>query len=156
MSDQYQPPYQEQQRFNDPYGQSAHEGTIEETIHRTATKRVNHSRSREIFTPGTLRESWCDLRCHRHSPGCRRPGVHVHDSQFGGNLQITQLSRALTSTQAEVNQDDNRLTGQVSKMGDAIGEYQWSQRVQPGVSQYFTGADGQPHTFLIPCAEKSQ
>src|SRR5215831_8299340 len=49
MTNQHEP-YQGQQFYN-PYGQSHDEGTIEETIRRTATKRIDHSRrpGREIF-----------------------------------------------------------------------------------------------------------
>ena len=149
--------YEPYQQFRTPYGQSHDEGTIEETIHRTATKRVDHSRrpGREIFT----------------SPG--RAGIIValmamvisaaaltftFMSRSSAELQISQLRNQVATMSQQL---QNAKTANTSTVDGLTGKVNAMAPVVNGIavfgmvcSQDLTNANGQPAVFLFPCAQK--
>lgn len=156
MANQYQPPYHDQQQFTDPYGQDFREGTIEEHIHKTATKRMNHSRTpgREIFTaPGVSGKAGMIFGIIGMVLAAAALAF-TFMSRSSTDSELTQLHTALTTMQVQVNQDDTKLSGQVSRLGNTVGTLSGMAAFNQACQQYFTGTDGQPHTYVVPCAEK--
>jgi hypothetical protein len=134
-------------------------GYMEETVRRTATKGINHSRTPEpnLFNRPTL--------FHKASFAIGVVGLIVGAaalvlslmSKSSTEAQIGQLRDQLASTQASVRADVangsnnlNNLAGKVSNMGQAVDSL---EQYNGACSMDFTGPSG-PAVYWLPCTDQ--
>lgn len=150
-------PYQ--QYYQDPYGQNSREGTVEEHIHRSATRRISDSRTPHVSgTPS--------------SPSSGKTGLILGIAgtaglavalvalfmflSYKGSVtgQLTQMRQALTQAQtaaqrAQAAADSYRtLPKEVTSMGNQLGTL---ASFSLTCSTDLTGPNG-PAQFYFPCS----
>jgi hypothetical protein len=159
---QFHDPFQQGQQFHDPYGQSQHEGMVEEHIHRTATKRINHSRTplRDVFErPGltgrvavlvglagilVAAAALTLLMLYKGSAQAQMSQVQHQLATMSQQLQAAQEANATSY---------NGLSGKVSALGTAVGNL--NAAVSPWsltCAQALESQDG-PGTYYFPCSD---
>ena len=148
-----------QQYHNPAYGESRDEGTIEETIHRRAVKRMDHSRS-----PGRMPEV-----CAPHGRGSIIVALiavvvsaaaltFTFVSRSSADSQISQLRAAIATMQRQQSQANGKMSGQVrdlsGKISSAGSVLAMLSPYGMICSQYLTGPNGGPQTFYFPCVNQ--
>lgn len=157
MPDEYPyPNQQQQQQFYDPrYGQSHDEGTIEETIHRTASKRINRSRTpvRDVFErPGKIAAIVGVLGIMVAAAALAVTLV----SRSSDNAQISQMRGQLAAMSQEFQDSQHAnagsytgLSGKVNALSTAMST--WDGTWSLTCAQALESQDG-PGTYYFPCS----
>jgi hypothetical protein len=155
MNRYYDEPYQRQQ-YQNSYGESRDEGTIEETIRRTATKRIDHSRrpGRDIFTPSKAGIIVALVAMVISAAAFTFTFV----SRSSTDSQISQLRADIATMQRQQSQANGKMSGQVrdlsGKISSASSVLAMLSPYGMICSQYLTGPNGGPQTFYFPCVHQ--
>jgi hypothetical protein len=156
MSQYYDEPPQGQQQYRTPYGESRDEGTIEETIHRRAVKRMDHSRSPgrmpEVFTSRGRGGVIVALIAMAVSAAAL---TFTFVSRSSADTQISRLQSQVATMNSELARTAdtstvNGLTGKVTSLENAMGAVGQFSTI---CSQDLTGPNG-PAQFFFMCTDQ--
>jgi hypothetical protein len=154
----YQDQQQQQQFYNPQYGQSHDEGTIEETIHRTASKRVNHSRTpvREIFERPGLSGKVAVIFGVAGIVLAAAALTFTFMSRSSADAQLSQMRDQLTSMSQQFQNSQHAnagsytgLSGKVNALSTAMST--WNGTWNLTCAQALESQDG-PGTYYFPCS----